>query len=70
MRIRLDAKVRPSDGHVADHVKRAIIEPAANEISGFFIDTGLLGHEVLVFYEVLERARTSEGSAAGRRGRA
>lgn len=57
MRIRLDAKVRTSDGHAAGQVKRAVFDPAANEVVGFVIDTGgLLGHEVMVSREVLERA--------------
>lgn len=61
MRIRLDAKVRTSDGHSAGNVKRAVFDPSANEVSGFVIDTGgLLGHEVMVSREVLERAG-SEG---------
>lgn len=57
MRIKLDATVRTSDGHAAGRAKRAIFDPAANEVSGFVIDTGgLFGHEVVVSRDVLERA--------------
>lgn len=57
MRIRLDAKVRTSDGHDAGHVRRAVWDPATNEIRSFIVSTGgLLGHEALVSREILERA--------------
>ena len=57
MRIDLNAKVRTSDGHGAGHVKSAIWDPAKNEIAEFVIATGgLLGRDVLLSREVLERA--------------
>ena len=57
MRIDLHAAVRTSDGHGAGHVKTAIWDPAKNEISEFVIATGgLLGRDVLISREVLERA--------------
>ena len=57
MRIDLHAAVRTSDGHGAGHVKSAVWDPAKNEISEFVIATGgLLGRDVLISREVLERA--------------
>jgi sporulation protein YlmC with PRC-barrel domain len=57
MRIDLHAAVRTSDGHGAGHIKSAIWDPAKNEISEFVIATGgLLGRDVLISREVLERA--------------
>lgn len=57
MRIQLDAKVRTTDGHDAGHVRRVVWDAATNEISSFIVSTGgLLGHDVLVSREVLERA--------------
>ncbi len=57
MRIELDATVRTSDGHAAGRVKRAVFDPATNQVIGFVIDTGgLFGHDVMVSRDVLERA--------------
>jgi sporulation protein YlmC with PRC-barrel domain len=57
MRIDLHAAVRTSDGHGAGHVKSAIWDPAKNELSEFVIATGgLLGRDVLISREVLERS--------------
>jgi sporulation protein YlmC with PRC-barrel domain len=57
MRIRLDAKVRTKDGHRAGRVKKILWDPKANEISAFVVGTGgLLGHDVLISREVLDRA--------------
>jgi sporulation protein YlmC with PRC-barrel domain len=59
MRIQLDAQVRTSDGHRAGHVRRAILDPRSNEVTDFVIGTGgLLGHDVLISREILERATT------------
>lgn len=61
MRIRLDAKVRTKDGHRAGHVKKVLWDPQASEITAFVIGTGgLLGHDVLISREVLDRA-TADG---------
>ena len=49
MRIALDAKVKTADGHDAGHVRRALIDPAAQRVTGFVVGTGgLLGHDVIV----------------------
>src|SRR5712692_8063858 len=57
MRIDLHAAVRTSDGHGAGHIKSAIWDPAKNELAEFVIATGgLLGRDVLISREVLERA--------------
>ena len=61
MRIRLDAKVRTKDGHRAGHVKKVLWDPRANEVNAFVLSTGgLLGHDVLVSREILDRA-TQDG---------
>ena len=57
MRIDLDANVRTSDGHRAGSVQRVILDPASNEINEYVVSTGgLLGHDVVVSRELLERA--------------
>jgi len=57
MRIQLDAKVRTKDGHTAGHVRRVIWDPSSNEAREFVVSTGgLLGHDVVLSPEVLERA--------------
>lgn len=57
MQIKLGAKVRTSDGHEAGEVKRAIWDAESNEVREFMVSTGgLLGHDVLISREVLERA--------------
>ena len=57
MLIRLDAKVRTKDGHRAGRVKKVLWDPQASEISAFVVGTGgLLGHDVLISREVLDRA--------------
>ncbi len=62
MRIKLDAKVRTSDGHDAGHVKRAVWDPATHEVASFVVSTGgLLGHDVLISREILERAPGGSG---------
>jgi uncharacterized protein YrrD len=61
MRIRLDAKVRTKDGHGAGHVKKILWDPRANEVNAYVVSTGgLLGHDVLISREILDRA-TAEG---------
>lgn len=61
MRVRLDADVRTKDGHRAGAVKRVVFDPAKNEVSAYVVSTGgLLGHDVIVSPEVLERA-SAEG---------
>ncbi|MHB8630876.1 MAG: PRC-barrel domain-containing protein [Candidatus Limnocylindria bacterium] len=60
MRIDLDAKVRTHDGKDAGHVKRAVIDPATNEVTDFVVSTGgLFGWDVLVPRHDLERATPS-----------
>lgn len=62
MRIQFDAGVRTSDGHKAGNVKRVIFDPGKNEVSGYVVSTGgLLGHDVLVSPEILERGSTDGG---------
>ena len=49
MRIDLDARVKTADGHDAGHVRRALIDPAAQRVTGFVVGTGgLLEREVIV----------------------
>jgi sporulation protein YlmC with PRC-barrel domain len=57
MRIDLEAKVRTKDGHDAGNVRRVIVDPATERITGFVISTGgLLGREVIVDEEAFEAA--------------
>jgi sporulation protein YlmC with PRC-barrel domain len=57
MLIELGAVVRTKDGHRAGKVTKVIWDPARNEVSDFVVSTGgLLGHDVIVSREVLERA--------------
>lgn len=61
MRIQMDARIRTQDGHDAGRVRRAVIDPATNEVREFVVSTGgLLGHDVVVSRDVLEQA-TAEG---------
>jgi sporulation protein YlmC with PRC-barrel domain len=49
MRIALDAKVKTADGHDAGPVRRALIDPSTQRVTGFVVGTGgLLGHDVIV----------------------
>src|SRR5437870_10363668 len=49
MRIPLDARIRTSDGHDAGNVRRVLIDPTGERITGFVVSTGrLLGREVIV----------------------
>jgi uncharacterized protein YrrD len=49
MRIDLDAKVKTADGHDAGHVRRVILDPVTQKITGFVVSTGgLFGHDVIV----------------------
>jgi uncharacterized protein YrrD len=49
MRMRLDAKIRTSDGHDAGSVKRVLIDPPTLRIAGFVVSTGgVLGKDVIV----------------------
>lgn len=49
MRVPLDARIRTSDGHDAGNVRRVLIDPAWERITGFVVSTGrLLGREVIV----------------------
>jgi hypothetical protein len=61
IRVDLGAKVRTSDGAVAGHIHRAVINPYTDEISQFVITTAGRGaHDVLVPRERLEAA-TQDG---------
>lgn len=61
MRVRLDADVRTKDGHRAGAVKKVVFDPTKNEVSAYVVSTGgLLGHDVIVSPEVLERASDGE----------
>ncbi len=56
MRVQFDTSVRTKDGHRAGKVKRVIFDPEKNEVTAFVVGTGgLLGHDVLISPEVLER---------------
>ena len=58
MRIELGATVMTKDGHRAGTVTKVIWDPAENQVGEFVVSTGgLLGHDVIVSREVLERAR-------------
>ena len=60
MRIQLGANVTTKDGHKAGNVAKVIWDPDQNEIREFVVNTGgLLGHDVVVSREVLERAAAS-----------
>ena len=60
MRIELDAKVKTKDGHDAGRVRRVIIDPATERITGFVVGTGgLLGREVIVGEDEFEKADAS-----------
>jgi len=51
------AKVRTKDGHQAGQVKHAIWDPKGKTITEYVITTGgLLGHDVIVSPELVERA--------------
>ena len=51
------ARVRTKDGHQAGHVKNAIWDQNGKKITEYVISTGgLLGHDVIVSPELLERA--------------
>jgi hypothetical protein len=51
------AKVRTKDGHQAGHVKHAIWDANGKRITEYVITTGgLLGHDVIVSPELLERS--------------
>jgi sporulation protein YlmC with PRC-barrel domain len=57
MRVDLDAKVRTGDGEDAGTVQRVVVDPHSNEVTDFVVSTGgLLGHDVLVPREEIERA--------------
>lgn len=57
MRIDLGAKVRTKDGHDAGNVRRVIVDPATERVTGFVVSTGgLLGHEVIVGEDAFEAA--------------
>jgi sporulation protein YlmC with PRC-barrel domain len=57
MRIELGATVMTKDGHRAGTVAKVVWDPALNSVSDFVITTGgLLGHDVIVSRDVLERA--------------
>jgi uncharacterized protein YrrD len=49
MRIDLDAKVKTSDGAEVGHVRRALIDPRTQRVTGFVVGTGgLFGRDVIV----------------------
>ena len=57
MRIDLRARVRTKDGHDAGRVRRVIVDPATERITGFVVSTGgLLGREVIVGEDAFEAA--------------
>jgi sporulation protein YlmC with PRC-barrel domain len=57
MNIKLGAAVKTRDGHSAGKVTKVIWDPSRNEVSDFVVSTGgLLGHDVIVSRDVLERA--------------
>jgi sporulation protein YlmC with PRC-barrel domain len=57
MRIHLGANVKTNDGHHAGKVTKVVWDPDQNEVREFVVSTGgLLGHDVIVSREVLERA--------------
>ncbi len=59
MRVQLDASVRTGDGHRAGSVKRVVFDPERNEVTAYVVGTGgLLGHDVLVSPDVLDRGAT------------
>lgn len=61
MRVQLDANVRTSDGHTAGNVKRVVFDPRRNEVTAYVVGTGgLLGHDVIVSPDVLERGATGD----------
>lgn len=61
MRVQLDANVRTSDGQRAGNVKRVVFDPKRNEVTAYVVGTGgLLGHDVIVSPDVLERGATGE----------
>ena len=61
MRIQLGASVKTHDGHRAGNVSKVVWDPDRNEIRDFVLTTsGLLGHDVLISREVLERS-TAKG---------
>src|SRR5437762_11305265 len=63
MRIDLGAKVITKDGHDAGKVRRVIIDPATERITGFVISTGgLLGRDVIVAEDAFASA-DAEGRA-------
>jgi uncharacterized protein YrrD len=60
MRIDLGAKVKTKDGHDAGKVRRVIVDPATERITGFVVGTGgLLGREVIVGEDEFEKADAS-----------
>ena len=57
MRIQLGAHVRTSDGHRFGEIKRVVWDPDSNEVRDFVVSTGgLIGHDVLISRDVIERA--------------
>ncbi len=61
MRIHLGATVRTRDGHRAGKVQKVVWDPDQNAVREFVVSTGgLVGHDVVVSRDVLERA-TPEG---------
>jgi|SRR5438105_7439195 len=57
MQIQLGAHVRTSDGHRLGEIKRVVWDPETNEVRDFVVSTGgLIGHDVLISREVIERA--------------
>ena len=60
MRIQLGATVKTKDGHRAGNVSKVVWDVERNEIGEFVLTTsGLLGHDVVISKEVLERATPS-----------
>jgi uncharacterized protein YrrD len=63
MRIDLKAKIKTADGHEAGNIRRVLIDPATEKVTGFVVSTGrLLGHEVIIGEDALSGA-TGSGDA-------
>ena len=57
MRVDLDAKVHTSDGEDAGSIERVVIDPHANDVTHFVVDSGgFLGRHILVPRDEIERA--------------
>ena len=65
MQIQLGAHVRTSDGHRFGEIKRVVWDPDSNEVRDFVVSTGgLIGHDVLISRDVIERASVGTNEIA------